>query len=186
MKNTGFYYVKEVAKEKSFSKASKKLGISQPALSSYINKLEKKWGILLFDRSISPIELTEFGKSYLEYAGSVIEAKERFEKEISDLNELKTGTIVLGSTACFSLSYLPYALTEYSKKYPGINFQIIEGKTPDIQRKCLDGTVDIFLSDSDIDDSLFEKEDIFEERIVIAVPRENVINEKLKDYQVSP
>ena len=41
MKNTGFYYVKEVAKEKSFSKASKKLGISQPALSSYINKLEK-------------------------------------------------------------------------------------------------------------------------------------------------
>ena len=54
MKNTGFYYVKEVAKEKSFSKASKKLGISQPALSSYINKLEKKWGILLFDRSISP------------------------------------------------------------------------------------------------------------------------------------
>lgn len=186
MKNTGFYYVKEVAKEKSFSKASKKLGISQPALSSYINKLEKKWGILLFDRSISPIELTEFGKSYLEYSGSVIEAKERFEKEISDLNELKTGTIVLGSTACFSLSYLPYALTEYSKKYPGINFQIIEGKTPDIQRKCLEGTVDIFLSDSDIDDSLFEKEDIFEERIVIAVPRENVINEKLKDYQVSP
>ena len=44
MKNTGFYYVKEVAKEKSFSKASKKLGISQPALSSYINKLEKNKG----------------------------------------------------------------------------------------------------------------------------------------------
>ena len=50
MKNTGFYYVKEVAKEKSFSKASKKLGISQPALSSYINKLEKNKGITAAQR----------------------------------------------------------------------------------------------------------------------------------------
>ena len=61
--------LKKWRKKKAFSKASKKLGISQPALSSYINKLEKKWGILLFDRSISPIELTEFGESYLRVCG---------------------------------------------------------------------------------------------------------------------
>ena len=69
MNNNEFTYIKEVAKQKSFSKASKALGISQPALSNYIKKLEDRMGVLLFDRSISPIEITEFGKAYLEYAG---------------------------------------------------------------------------------------------------------------------
>lgn len=67
MNNNEFTYIKEVAKQKSFSKASKALGISQPALSNYIKKLEDRMGVLLFDRSISPIEITEFGKAYLEY-----------------------------------------------------------------------------------------------------------------------
>lgn len=60
MNNNEFTYIKEVAKQKSFSKASKALGISQPALSNYIKKLEDRMGVLLFDRSISPIEITEF------------------------------------------------------------------------------------------------------------------------------
>lgn len=55
MNNNEFTYIKEVAKQKSFSKASKALGISQPALSNYIKKLEDRMGVLLFDRSISPI-----------------------------------------------------------------------------------------------------------------------------------
>jgi len=63
MNNNEFTYIKEVAKQKSFSKASKALGISQPALSNYIKKLEDRTGVLLFDRSISPIEITEFGKA---------------------------------------------------------------------------------------------------------------------------
>ena len=42
MNNNEFTYIKEVAKQKSFSKASKALGISQPALSNYIKKLEDR------------------------------------------------------------------------------------------------------------------------------------------------
>ena len=80
MNNNEFTYIKEVAKQKSFSKASKALGISQPALSNYIKKLEDRTGVLLFDRSISPIEITEFGKAYLEYAEDVISATDRLKK----------------------------------------------------------------------------------------------------------
>ncbi|MFQ9441494.1 MAG: LysR family transcriptional regulator [Eubacterium ventriosum] len=89
MNNNEFTYIKEVAKQKSFSKASKALGISQPALSNYIKKLEDRMGVLLFDRSISPIEITEFGKAYLEYAEDVISATDRLNDVMSDLQDLK-------------------------------------------------------------------------------------------------
>lgn len=184
MRNTGFFYVKEIAQEKSFSKAAKKIGVSQPALSAYINKMEKKLGVRLFDRSISPIEITEFGKCYLEYAESVLCAEERFEKAVSDLSQMKKGTITLGSTACFSSSYLPKAIVNFNNKYPDINFNIIEGKVPQMQEKCLAGEVDMFLSDGNINEEIFEKEDLFHERIIMTVPENFKINEELKEYAI--
>ena len=184
MKKSEFLYVKEVAKEKSFSVASKKMGISQPALSAYINKLEKRLGVLLFDRSISPIELTEYGKYYLEYANTVMEASEKFESIVSDLSELKTGKITIGSTACFSMGYLPKAISSFHSKYEGISFNIIEGKVPEMLNKCFDGEVDMVLSDEYIVSELFDKEELFEERIVMSVPPNSPINEKMKEYAV--
>lgn len=184
MKKSEFLYVKEVAKEKSFSVASKKMGISQPALSAYINKLEKKLGVLLFDRSISPIELTEYGKYYLEYADTVMEASEKFENIISDLSEFKTGKITIGSTACFSMGYLPKAIALFHSKYEGISFDIVEGKVPDMLNKCFEGEVDIVLSDEDIVNELFDKEVLFEERIMMAVPANSPIYEKIKEYAI--
>lgn len=48
MNNNEFTYIKEVAKQKSFSKASKALGISQPALSNYIKKTGRQNGCIAF------------------------------------------------------------------------------------------------------------------------------------------
>lgn len=106
MKRNEFYYIKEVAKQNSFSKAAKELGISQPALSNYIKKIEESVGVLLFDRSISPIEITEFGKIYLAYANEVIQATEKMNNIMSDLQDLKRGELKIGSTACFSTGFL--------------------------------------------------------------------------------
>ena len=158
MNNNEFTYIKEVAKQKSFSKASKALGISQPALSNYIKKLEDRTGVLLFDRSISPIEITEFGKAYLEYAEDVISATDRLNDVMSDLQDLKKGEIKIGSVVCFSTTYLPGPMSVFHKKYPGITFKLTEEKVPEIMNKCLLGDIDIFLTDGRIDGELKDEE----------------------------
>ena len=61
-------YVLAVYKEQSFVKAAKKLFVSQPSLSSSIKRIEQKVGSPIFDRSNSPITLTEVGEKYIEYA----------------------------------------------------------------------------------------------------------------------
>ena len=64
----GMEYVYAVWKERSFSSAAKKLYISQPALSNSIKRVEDKVGTPLFDRSTSPIQLTDVGQEYLHRA----------------------------------------------------------------------------------------------------------------------
>lgn len=184
MKSNEFYYIKEVASQRSFSKAAKALGISQPALSNYIKKMEETMGVLLFDRSISPIEITEFGKTYLSYANEVIQATDKMNNIISDLQDLKSGEIKLGSIASFSSTYLPGPVSAFHSKYPGIHMKLIEGKVPELSEKCLVGDVDMYLTDADIDDELFDKEILFDERLIMAVPKDLEINNEIKDYRV--
>ena len=63
-----FMYVSMAAECGSFTKAAEKLFITQPALSSYISKLEEELGVRLFDRSVTPLGLTYAGEKYLAYA----------------------------------------------------------------------------------------------------------------------
>ena len=64
-------YVYEVYKERSFTKAAQNLYISQPSLSARIKKIEEIIGEPLFDRSTTPLQLTEVGKVYIEAAEAV-------------------------------------------------------------------------------------------------------------------
>ena len=59
-------YVLAIAEEQNLTRAAKRLFISQPALTLYLNRLEKELGVKLFDRSRTPILLTEAGKYYVE------------------------------------------------------------------------------------------------------------------------
>ena len=59
-------HIYAVYQEKSFSKAAKKLYVSQPWLSATVKKAEQELGLPLFDRSTNPISLTKAGRYYIE------------------------------------------------------------------------------------------------------------------------
>ena len=99
---SGMNYVYEVYKEQSFSKAAENLYISQPALSSMIKKIETKIGMPLFDRSTSPIQLTECGKKYIKTAEKIMDLENEFAYYVGNLQELKTGRLSVGGTYLFS------------------------------------------------------------------------------------
>jgi len=86
---SGMNYVYEVYKEQSFSKAAENLYISQPALSSMIKKIETKIGMPLFDRSTSPIQLTECGKKYIKTAEKIMDLENEFAYYVGNLQELQ-------------------------------------------------------------------------------------------------
>lgn len=70
-----------VAQEKSFTKAARKLEISQPAVSQNINELEKGIGSPLFERGRGEVTLTEKGQTFRLFASRIL-------KDYEDLNHI--------------------------------------------------------------------------------------------------
>ena len=106
-----------IAEYNSFSEASKKLYISQPAVTQKIHDLEKGLGEKLFIRTASGIELTKEGKVLYEKVKGPINILREIEKK--KIQKEKMETIKIGiESSIFDISFLYRMLIKFYKVYP--------------------------------------------------------------------
>jgi DNA-binding transcriptional LysR family regulator len=115
-----------VARQKSFTKAAAKLGVSQSALSYTIRMLEARLGIRLLTRTTRSVSLTEAGDRLL---GSIGPRFDEIEGEIAALSALRdkpAGTVRITSVEHAAETILWPALAKLLHEYPDVNVEIIE------------------------------------------------------------
>ncbi len=113
-----------VAIHGSFSIAGKKIFRSQSAVSIQISRLEETTGQKLFHRTTKMIELTDAGKIMLRYIEGIKKLLEEAEQELTDLEKMVQGRLIISTsdtTACYRL---PRILQSYKFKYPGIEIVV--------------------------------------------------------------
>ncbi len=177
-------YIYEVYKEKSFSVAAKKFFVSQPALSAMIKKVEKSLGVMLFDRSTSPITLTEAGKIYIKNIEEMRSLQKRLYEELNDVCELKTGTLIVSGENFVSSFIMPKAIMHFAQAYPGIKVDLVESNSPDLRKLLLTDAIDLLIA-HDFDQKLYSCKPLFDEMVLLAVPKRLEINNRLKDFALS-
>lgn len=178
-------YVYEVYKERSFTKAAQNLYISQPSLSARIKKIEEIIGEPLFDRSTTPLQLTEVGKVYIEAAEEITQIEQRVENYINDLAGLKTGNLAVGASTLFAAYVVPSLITQFNQKFPDVHIQLIEGNTAELEEMLGSNALDFVTDNYHYDSILYNKELYCEENILLAVPKHFAVNEELGMYQLS-
>lgn len=184
-KNDTFNYIKNIAQAKSISVAADQLGISQPALSAHLKKTEKELGMLLFDRSRQPLEPTEAGRVYLEYIDEVLAAEKELMQKLSDIDDLKTGSLTVGGASFFNVSYLPAAIAAFASENPGIEMEIVDGTVPELVTMAQKGFIDLFMTPEPGEPDRFIYEELLEEEIYLAVPAGWDVNRELEEKAVS-
>jgi len=184
MNTSDCYCIKVTAELQSVSKAAKMLSVSQPALSAHIKKIEEELGIIIFDRTKKPLTLTEEGRVYLEYALKRIALEKELERYLSDLNGLNTGSLVIGGAGAFNSVYIPKAVRIFSEKYPGVDIKIIDGNVPEIERRTLDGEIDLFITPPRTEHRDISVIELFDDRILLCVPACWPVNEDLRDFSI--
>lgn len=165
-----FEYVLTVANERSFSKASKKLYISQPSLSQYISRIEAGLGVVLFDRTSVPLSLTYEGEIYTETAKNILSLITKMKNKYDDINALAIGKLNIGLTPSKANYHLPLILPVFKKKYPGIELKITEASSSDLEELISKDLVDIGLMNLPINNNLIDYESIYTEQILIVAP----------------
>lgn len=178
-------YVYEVYKEKSFTKAAQNLYISQPSLSARIKKIEEYIGEPLFDRSTTPLQLTEVGEVYIKAAEEITQIEQRVENYINDLSGLKTGHLSVGASTLFAAYVVPSLITQFNQKFPDVHIQLIEGNTTELEEMLGNGALDFVIDNYHYDSVLYNKELYCKENILLAVPKRFPVNEVLQEYQLS-
>ena len=89
-------YLKEVARQESFTRAAELLHITQSALSKSIAKLEDEVGVKLFERDGNRIHLNPFGKAILRSSDQALVDLENGLKQVREMAGLEQGTVRVG------------------------------------------------------------------------------------------
>lgn len=135
----------EVAKQKSFSKASQLLFISQPAISKHIRNLEEQYATRLFERKGVSIELTEAGRLLYDKITEVKAIQDQTEFELSAIKDLLQvkGTLKLGASTTVALYILPKVLSAFQSRYPQIVITLLNRNTEIVLQALLNGEINL-------------------------------------------
>lgn len=142
MNDRELLYVKTIAETKSISEAAKKLFIAQPSLSQALQKIEDSLGTPLFIRHKNGMMLTLAGEKYYKTANEILNIYNDFENEITYINDLKKGRVIIGITNFMGSHLLPEIIPRFIQDFPNIGIYIQEKNSSILEQALLDCTID--------------------------------------------
>ena len=178
-------YVLAIVREGGFSRAADKLYVSQPSLSATVKRIEEKLSLPIFDRTTTPITLTEAGKEYVRNAMDIERIERDFELYVSDRVGLSVGEVKIGGSSLFSSCVLPAMISGFNEKYPRVSVKIFENNTKNLMRELAEGNLDIVIDNAVIKNENITSVAYTSEMILLAVPTKFEINEKLFRFALS-
>lgn len=176
-------YFVQIAQCGSYSLASQKLYISQPALSKVIKNMEDEVGFSLFYTYQRRQKLTDAGQLFYEKAVKLLESyndliQTTYVEECIDKGHLKIGLSVAAGGALFS-----HIIPGFTKLYPQITFSILERETnilkEELLKKNLDAAyIDLYHFDNEDDRENFEVYELFKTENVMVASVDNPITKR--------
>lgn len=114
----------KVAEENSFSGAATCMGVTAPAVSKQIQKLEDSLKVKLFYRTTRNVSLTEEGEVFYRKARQAIDDIKEAKVEIQDLKEKPLGVLRLNVPLGFGMIYLKKPLIDFARQYPDVSIDV--------------------------------------------------------------
>jgi DNA-binding transcriptional LysR family regulator len=107
-----------VAEAGSMTQAAEELAVSYPVVSKTISELERTLGVKLFDRSISGVEPTHYGRALLESGVAVFDEMRKGLQHIEFIKQPDAGDLRIGSSIVVDAGLLPAILERFSQDFP--------------------------------------------------------------------
>lgn len=164
-------YFVAVADELSFTRAARRLRISQPPLSQQIQDLEAQLKTKLLLRTSRRVELTDAGQALHARARSLLEQVETAAREAAAIGRGEKGRILIGATGSILRGGLAELLAAYRHEFPDVTTTLFE-QAPNLQLRALrEKTTDISFIRLRPEGDDFTTELAWRENVVVAMSR---------------
>ena len=179
-------YFVAIVKERSISRAAERLYLSQPYLSQYLAKLENSLGVVLLDRSHTPLKLTEAGELFYAYLERQDYLDRQLISDLGDLRNKKRPVLHLGVSPWRGSVLLPEVLPAFTRQYPDVQVILHEAPVPQLEELAVGGVVDFCLMQ--IPDNLAELtyETVMREHVFLVGHRDHPLLEGLESSFQAP
>lgn len=164
-------YFVQLAQIRHYTKAAEQLYISQPSLSHAISQLEHELGVPLFEKSSRNVELTQFGRMFLD---SVQQSLSILDESVDYLAHCARGNgiVRLGLLRTLGVEYVPRLASQYMKQHEDrqVDFTFFTGVTYDLLDKLKRRELDIVFSSRAPEEYKLLSVPITKQDLVLIVP----------------
>jgi DNA-binding transcriptional LysR family regulator len=168
-------YFIAVAEEHSFSRAARRLHISQPPLSVQIMLLEDELNTRLFDRTNRGVSLTAAGSVFYDEMRAVLIRLEHGKTRAKQAGSGQVGTLSIGFVSIADYGILPPTLKEFRQRFPAVEVQLHE-LTSDVQlREMRAGRIDLGIALGPLQEADIVLETLLHEELVLATPIKHLL-----------
>jgi LysR family hydrogen peroxide-inducible transcriptional activator len=163
-------YFDALARHRHFRLAAEHCAVTQPALSTQIQDLERELGVELVERRYRNVKLTAAGEEVARRASRIL-------AEVRDLGEYVktrmgalTGPLHLGVIPTVAPYMLPPLLPHLRRAYPALDLHIRETQTQTLIDELIEGALDLLLLALPVEHADVECAPLFEDRFLLALP----------------
>lgn len=163
-------YAVAVAELRHFGHAADRCGVSQPALSEQIRKLESLLGTQLFERTRRRVAPTGSGAALLVQSERVLAEARHLLALAQGRADSLAGTLALGAIETLGPYYLPGLLRLLHAQRPDLSLRLTENRTDPLIERLVEGTLDLALLALPAGRAGLEAAPLFFEPFLLAAP----------------
>ncbi|WP_321846467.1 LysR substrate-binding domain-containing protein [Paraburkholderia bannensis] len=156
----------ETVRHGSITAAARHLSISQPTVTARIQQLEKHYGVELFHRRGSRVELTQTGAALMPLIDRMMESELAIDCALRDGRTLDAGSFRLGTTGPY---YILPAVAAFRRRYPNVQIGIEVGNSQEVLDALVEYRVDIAVSSNRVDDASLTRHRIASDSLVLVL-----------------
>ena len=163
-------YFRRVARLQHISRAAEELGITQPALSRAIARLEREVGFELFARRGRTIALTRYGTVFLRRVERALDEIAMGQREIGERAVADNASISLGFLRTLGAALVPQLVRAFRTEHPNVRFSFAQNNGAALETLLLAGDVALTLTVGPPQHAALNWERVTTQRLVLIVP----------------
>ena len=159
-----------LVEERSFSRAARRMYLSQPSLTKHIRNLEEALGAKVVNRASRAFTLTPEGRVAYDYARRILKLREEAMDRVMRVRETEAGDISLAASTIPATYILPSAIAGFRERYPGIRTAVRAADSSEVIETVLENGAEIGFIGKEPASAKLVGEPLWRDRMVLAVP----------------
>jgi LysR family transcriptional regulator, carnitine catabolism transcriptional activator len=179
-----------VALNESYTKASRVIGLSQPAITANVRQLETLLRVRLLDRTTRSVRLTNEGRGFFSVAERLLGELDSAVAGIRALNDMQHGRLVVACLPSVAVRLVGPLMGRFALRYPGITIKLYDGDALDVAERVRSREADLGITSYSQEYSEIDYVPLLRDRLCVACTKDHPLAKsrsiRLKDLERYP